>query len=46
MTKIFVSYSRSDGGDFADHISQHYQKEGNDVFIDQEDIVAGEEWSE
>jgi DNA-binding beta-propeller fold protein YncE len=44
--RIFVSYSRSDGGDFADHISEHYQKEANDVFIDHEDILGGEEWSE
>lgn len=44
--RIFVSYSRSDGGDFADHINEHYQKEANDVFIDHEDILGGEEWSE
>jgi hypothetical protein len=46
LVRIFVSYSRSDGGDFADHISEHYQKEANDVFIDHEIILGGEEWSE
>ena len=46
MVRIFVSYSRSDGGDFADHISDHYEKEANDVFIDHKDILGGEEWSE
>lgn len=46
MVRIFVSYSRSDGGDFADHISEHYQKEDNDVFIDHEDILGGEDWYE
>jgi hypothetical protein len=36
--KIFVSYSRRDSGDFADHIQQHYEKEGNEVFIESDDI--------
>jgi hypothetical protein len=41
-----VSYSRADGGDFADHIQEHYKKEGHQVFIDFSDIKAGEDWTE
>ena len=46
MKKIFVSYSRADGGDFADHIQEHYEKDGHQVFVDFSDIKPGEDWSE
>ena len=46
LKKIFVSYSRADGGDFADHIQEHYEKDGHQVFIDFYDIKPGEDWSE
>ena len=41
-----MSYSRADGGDFADHIQEHYEKEGHEVFIDLSDIKPGEDWAE
>ena len=46
MKKIFVSYSRADGGDFADHIQEHYERDGHQVFVDFSDIKPGEDWSE
>ena len=41
-----MSYSRADGGDFADHIQEHYEKDGHQVFVDFSDIKPGEDWSE
>jgi tetratricopeptide (TPR) repeat protein len=46
VKKIFVSYSRADGGDFADHVQEHYEKDGHQVFVDLSDIKPGEDWSE
>ena len=46
LKKIFVSYSRADGGDFADHIQEHYEKDGHQVFIDFYDIKPGADWYE
>jgi len=46
VKKIFASYSRADGGDFADHIQEHYEKDGHQVFVDFSDIKPGEDWSE
>lgn len=42
--KIFLSYSRSDGYDFAQKLTADLQKEGFDVWIDQDDIRAGSSW--
>ena len=44
--RFFVSYSRVDGGDFADHIQENYEKDGHQVFVDFSDIKPGEDWSE
>ena len=41
-----MSYSRADGGDFADHVREHYEKDGHQVFVDFYDIKAGADWSE
>ena len=46
MKKIFVSYSRADGGGFADHIKERYEKDGNQVFVDYTGIKPGEDWSD
>jgi TIR domain len=44
--KIFVSYSRSDAGDFADQIQRHIGNFGHyEVFIDERSIGVGEIWS-
>jgi hypothetical protein len=43
--KIFVSYSRSDGGDFAHQIHESLVEE-HDIFTDVDDIRAGEIWSD
>jgi hypothetical protein len=32
LIKIFVSYSRNDGGDFADFIKEYYEKDGHQFF--------------
>src|ERR687897_1154782 len=45
--KIFVSYSRSDAGDFAEQIQKHFTNFKNyDVFTDVNNINAGEDWSD
>ena len=44
LQKIFFSYSRIDGSDFALKLAIDLKKEGYDVWIDQEDIRAGTEW--
>jgi cytochrome c-type biogenesis protein CcmH/NrfG len=46
LKKIFVSYSRADGGDFADHIQDHYERDGHQVFVDFSDIKPGSDWYE
>ena len=43
--KIFVSYSRRDAGDFANHIHRHLSHFKHDVFTDVNDIRAGDIWS-
>jgi hypothetical protein len=44
--KIFVSYSRSDAGDFADQIQKHLGIFGQyNVFTDERSIGIGEVWS-
>jgi hypothetical protein len=42
--KIFFSYSRIDGSDFALQLALDLKKEGFNVWIDQQDIRAGLEW--
>jgi TIR domain len=42
--KIFFSYSRTDGSDFALRLASDLKKEGFNIWIDQEDIRAGSEW--
>lgn len=42
--KIFFSYSRVDGSDFALKLARDLKQKGFDVWIDQEDIRAGSEW--
>ena len=44
VEKIFVSYARADGADFALRLSRDLKEKGYDVWIDQEDIRAGAEW--
>lgn len=42
--KIFFSYSRADGSEFALRLAVDLKQKGFDVWIDQEDIRAGSEW--
>ena len=44
LKNIFFSYSRSDASDFALRLAVDLQKEGFNVWIDQQDIRAGSEW--
>ncbi|HTN06489.1 toll/interleukin-1 receptor domain-containing protein [Agriterribacter sp.] len=44
LKKIFFSYSRDDGSDFALQLALDLKKEGFHVWIDQQDIRAGSEW--
>ena len=44
LQKIFFSYSRADGSDFALKLALDLKKAGYDVWIDQEDIRAGTDW--
>lgn len=44
LQKIFFSYSRIDGSEFALKLALDLKKEGFDIWIDQEDIRAGSEW--
>ncbi len=44
LEKIFFSYSRADGSEFALKLALDLKKEGFNVWIDQEDIRAGSEW--
>lgn len=44
VQKIFFSYSRSDGSEFALRLAVDLKKKGFDVWIDQEDIRAGLKW--
>jgi len=39
--KIFISYSRADGGDVARHVYKHLLEDGYDVFIDKENSRFG-----
>lgn len=44
LKKIFFSYSRADGSDFALQLALDLKKQGFSVWIDQQDIRAGSEW--
>jgi len=44
LQKIFFSYSRADGSDFALKLARDLKKAGFNVWIDQEDIRAGTDW--
>lgn len=44
MTRIFISYSRKDQ-DFARRLALAFEDIGDDVWIDLEDIIAGNRWS-
>ena len=44
LKKIFFSYSRADGSDFALRLALDLKKQGFNVWIDQQDIRAGSEW--
>lgn len=44
LQKIFFSYSRIDGSDFALRLALDLKREGFNVWIDQRDIRAGSEW--
>src|SRR5690606_6868866 len=44
LKKIFFSYSRADGSDFALRLALDLKKQGFSVWIDQQDIRAGSEW--
>jgi tetratricopeptide (TPR) repeat protein len=43
--KIFVSYSRIDGSNYANHIYEYLKEFGHDVFTDIENIHAGNVWT-
>ena len=44
IQKIFFSYSRADGSDFALKLALDLKKAGYNVWIDQQDIRAGTDW--
>ena len=44
LQKIFFSYSRADGSDFALKLALDLKKAGYNVWIDQQDIRAGTDW--
>ncbi|MCY7422223.1 MAG: toll/interleukin-1 receptor domain-containing protein [Chitinophagaceae bacterium] len=44
LQKIFFSYSRADGSEFALKLALDLKNKGFDVWIDQVDIRAGSEW--
>src|SRR5690349_20014170 len=44
LKNIFFSYSRAVAPDFALKLAVDHQKEGFNVWIDQQDIRAGSEW--
>lgn len=44
LQKIFFSYSRADGSDFALKLAIDLKKAGYNVWIDQQDIRAGTDW--
>ncbi|MFT3701557.1 MAG: toll/interleukin-1 receptor domain-containing protein [Agriterribacter sp.] len=44
LQKIFFSYSRQDGAEFALKLALDLKKKGFNVWIDQQDIRAGTEW--
>ena len=43
--KIFVSYSRKDGSNYANHLYSYLKDFGHDVFTDVENIQAGNVWT-
>lgn len=43
MGQIFISYAREDK-EFVDRLIRDVEADGNDVWIDREDIRAGEDW--
>lgn len=45
ILKIFVSYSRADGGEFADKVYKYFRDNSQDVFTDVNNIRAGDAWS-
>jgi uncharacterized SAM-dependent methyltransferase len=42
--KFFISYSRADGEDFAQHLYNHLDEKKHDVFLDTSSINAGAKW--
>jgi len=42
--KFFISYSRADGEDFAQHLYNHLEEEKHDVFLDTSSINVGAKW--
>jgi hypothetical protein len=42
--KVFISYARLDGADFADELQAGLEVAGFDAFLDRHDIAAGEDW--
>ena len=45
-TKIFISYSRRDGGEFAENLLRALKTDGFEAYLDKHDIEKGEEWEE
>jgi hypothetical protein len=43
--KIFISYSRDDAGNFAQHVHKSLRDNGYDVFIDVNSIRIGDPWA-
>jgi hypothetical protein len=44
QTRIFISYSRDDGGDFARYLKRYLDKKGYDVFLDTSSLSVGAKW--
>jgi hypothetical protein len=44
--KLFISYSREDAGDFANHICRYLRDKRHDVFIDVNNITIGDPWTD
>lgn len=42
--RVFVSYARSDGSEFAEELAAGLEVTGFEPFLDQHDIAAGESW--
>jgi hypothetical protein len=44
QTRVFISYSRDDGGDFARHLKRYLDKKGYNAFLDTSSLSVGAKW--